>query len=250
MSKNKSPGPDGLTVEFFCHFWDSIGPILVDVFNTCYEDLNLCESVKSSNRRLVFKKGDKKNLKIWRPISLLNVDYKICSKALSTRLAQVLEKITSPDQTCSILGRSISSNIILLHYILDYVERNDETGILISLDQETAFDRVDRSFLENLLQRFGFGSAFCNWISTLYNGANMQTIINGFLSSKIDLQRGVRQGDSLSPMLYILCVEVLACQIKNTPEIKGLLLPGAKGKRFKVGQYADDTTDYLKNLRS
>lgn len=164
MSKNKSPGPDGLTAEFYCYFWDSIGPVLVDVFNTCYEELNLCESMKTSNTRLVFKKGDKKNLKNWRPISPLNVDYKICSKALSIRLAQVLEKIISPDQTCSVPGRSISSNIILLRDILDYVERTDETGILISLDQEKAFNRVDRSFLENLLRRFGFGSSFCNWI--------------------------------------------------------------------------------------
>ncbi len=182
------------------------------------------------------------------PISLLNVDYKICSKALSIRLSQVLEKIVSPDQTCSVPGRSISSNITLLRDMLEYVERTNETGILISLDQEKAFDRVDRTFLMNLLQRFG--SSFCNWISTLYNGANMQIIVNRWLSNRIDLKRGVRQGDSLSPMLYILCVEVLACQIRNSPEIEGFLLPGAKGKHFKVGQYADDTTGYLKNFRS
>lgn len=250
MSKNKSPGPDGLTVEFYSKFWHSLGPILVDVINTCYSQSNLCESMKTSNTRLVFKKGDKRSLKNWRPISLLNVDYKICSKALSIRLSQVLENIVSPDQTCSVPGRSISSNLTTLRDMLDYVERTNETGILISLDQEKAFDRVDRSFLMNLLQRFGFGSSFCKWISVLYNGASMQVIVNGWLSRKIELHRGVRQGDSLSPMLYILCVEVLACQIRNTPDIEGFLLPGAKGKHFKVGQYADDTTGYVKNLRS
>ena len=250
MCRNKSPGPDGLSVEFYCKFWDLIGPILLDVFNTCYADSNLCDSMKTSNTRLVFKKGDRKNLKNWRPISLLNVDYKICSKALSLRLSLVLESIVTPDQTCSVPGRSISSNLVMLRDMLDYIDRTNEPGILVSLDQEKAFDRVDRTFLMNLLQHFGFGLSFCKWISTLYHEANMQIMVNGWLSRKIDLQRGVRQGDSLSPMLYILCVEVLAAKIRNTPEIEGFLLPGARGKCFTVGQYADDTTSFLRNLRS
>ena len=206
--------------------------------------------MKTSATRLVFKKGDRKNLKNWRPISLLNVDYKICSRALSLRLSKVLDTIVDPDQTCSVPGRSISSNLVLLRDTLEYIERTDETGILVSLDQEKAFDRVDRVFLMNLLRHFGFRPSFCNWISTLYRGANMRIFVNGWLSDKVDLQRGVRQGDSLSPMLYILCVEVLACNIRNTPEIEGFLLPGARGKRFKVSQYADDTTGYLKDFRS
>jgi len=250
MSKNKSPGPDGLSVEFYSKFWDLLGPILLEVINHCYADSDLCDSMKTSNTRLVFKKGDRKNLKNWRPISLLNVDYKICSKALSSRLSLVLEKIVTPDQTCSVPGRSISSNLIMLRDMLDYIDRTNEPGILISLDQEKAFDRVDRTFLMNLLRRFGFGPSFCSWISTLYHGANMQIMVNGWLSQKIELQRGVRQGDSLSPMLYILCVEVLAAKIRNTPEIEGFLLPGARGKCFKVGQYADDTTGFLRGLRS
>lgn len=133
------------------------------------------------------------------------MDYKICSKALSLRLSLVLETIVTPDQTCSVLGRSISSNLVMLRDMLDYIDRTDEPGILISLDQEKAFDHVDRSFLMNLLWHLGFGPSFCKWISTLYRGANMQLMVNGWLSRKIDLQRGVRQGDSLSPMLYILC---------------------------------------------
>lgn len=250
MSRNKSPGPDGLSVEFYSKFWNLLGPILRDVINLCYADSDLCDSMKTSYTRLVFKKGDRKSLKNWRPISLLNVDYKICSKALSSRLSLVLEKIVTPDQTCSVPGRSISSNLVMLRDMLDYIDRTNESGILISLDQEKAFDRVDRSFLMNLLQHFGFGPSFCRWILTLYHGANMQIMINGWLSRKIELQRGVRQGDSLSPMLYILCVEVLAAKIRSTPAIEGFLLPGARGKSFKVGQYADDTTGFLKSLYS
>ena len=88
MSQNKSPGPDGLSVEFYSKFWSRLGPILLEVINLCYSDFDLCESMKTSNTRLVFKKGDRKSLKNWRPISLLNVDYKICSKALSSVISR------------------------------------------------------------------------------------------------------------------------------------------------------------------
>ena len=250
MAHNKSPGPDGLSVEFYSAFWARLGPILVRVFNVCYNRGDLSDSMKESATRLIFKKGDRKSLKNWRPISLLNVDYKICSKALSLRLSKVLGSVTSTDQTCSVPGRSIVSNLSLLRDTLDYVSRTNETGILVSLDQEKAFDRVDRSFLLKLLNHFGFGPSFCRWISTLYNGAFMRIIVNGFLSDRVNLCRGVRQGDSLSPMLYILCVEVLACKIRDSSDIIGFSLPGAEGRQFKVGQYADDTTSFVKDTRS
>ena len=196
------------------------------------------------------KKGDRKDLKNWRPISLLNVDYKICSKVLSLRLSKVLEFIVDPDQTCSVPGRKITSNLHILRDVLDHIDRTNETGILISLDQEKAFDRVNRTFLLNLLSRFGFGPSFFFWINTLYNGANMRIIVNEWLSDTIPLSRGVRQGDSLSPLLYILCVETLACKIRNNPDIEGFLLPGARGLCYKVGIYADDTTCIVKSYRS
>ena len=138
----------------------------------------------------------------------------------------------------------------MLRDVLDYIELTDETGILVSLDQEKAFDRVDRAFLLTLLRPFGFGPDFCRWISTFYAGANMQIILNGWLTGPIFLQRGVRQGDPLSPLMYVLCVEVLACLIRNSKRIRGFLLPGAKGKQFKVQQYADDTTTFVKDYSS
>ena len=98
--------------------------------------------------------------------------------------------------------------------------------------------------------RFGFGPSFCFWINTLYNGANMRIIVNEWLSDAIPLSRGVRQGDSLSPLLYILCVETLACKIRNNPDMEGFLLPGARGLCYKVGVYADDTTCIVKSYRS
>ena len=249
-NRNKCPGPDGLTVEFYVFFWDKLGETLVRVFNHSLACGDLPNSMKASVTRLVHKKDDKRDLKNWRPISLLNVDYKICSKAISLCLAKVLGSIIDPDQTCSVPGRSIFSNLGLLRDTLALIERTNEPGILVSLDQEKAFDRVDRSFLLNLLKLFGFGPWFCSCISTLYNGAYMQVLVNDFLSDPISLQRGVRQGDALSPLLYVLCVEVLACKIRATCDIKGFLLPGAGRLQFKVSQYADDATVFVKDESS
>ena len=105
-------------------------------------------------------------------------------------------------------------------------------------------------FVLNLLGRFGFGPSFICWVSTLYNGASVQIIVNGWLTDPVPLARGVRQGDSLSPLLNILCVETLACKIKECSEIEGFLLLGARAAQYKVGLYADDTTSFVKTVRS
>ena len=140
MNTNKAPRPDGLSVEFYLKFWDILGPHLVNVFNPCSEAGEMCSSMKTSNTCVIFKKGDRKSLKNWCPISLLNVDDQICSKALFVRLSKVLQFIVDPDQTCSVPGQRISSILHLLQDILDYIDCTNETGILISLDQDKAFN--------------------------------------------------------------------------------------------------------------
>ena len=103
--------------------------------------------MKGRVSRLIFKnRGVRKCLKNWRPISFLNLDYKIFSKVITSRLSKVLSFIIHPDQTCSIPGRSIFSNVTLLRDTLDYIERTNETAILVSLDQVKALDRVNRGF--------------------------------------------------------------------------------------------------------
>ena len=203
MSTQKTPGADGLAQEFYAKFWDLLGPILVEVYNFSFDCGTFSPSMRSSITCLLYKKDDKRNLKNWRPISLLNIDYKICSKALSYRLSKVLPVLIHEDQTCSVPGQSIFDNLKLLLDTLDYVNLTNEQGILLSLDQKEAFDRVDRSFLMQCLRRFGFGPDFQTWISSLYCNASMQVIVNGFLTDSVPLKRGVRQGDPLSPLLYI-----------------------------------------------
>ena len=189
LNYDKSPGSDGFSVEFFVHFWPSLGPLLLRVVNASFLDGELCESMKCSITRLIYKKhGDIKDLKNWRRISLLNIDYKRISKAITLRLSQVLHTIVASDQACSIPGRSIFSNVTLIRDVLDYIDITNEPAILFSLDQEKAFDRVNRSFLLDLLHHLGFGPNFCRWITTLYNEAFMQIILNDFFTDKIYLR--------------------------------------------------------------
>ena len=169
-----------------------------------------------------------------------------------SRLSKVPSFIIHPDQTCSIPGRSIFSNLTLLRDTLDYIEHTNETAILVSLaiDQEKAFDRVNRSFLLHLLVTVGFGPNFCPWIATLHNGVHMRIILNNWLTERLSLERSVRQGDSLSPLLNVLCIEVLANLIRGSPRMEGFLPPGSGGLQAKVRLYADDTTLLLKDSRS
>ena len=157
--------------------------------------------MKGSVTRLNFnKRGDVKHLKNWRTICLLNVDYKIISKAIALRLPKVLEHIVHPDQTCSVSGRSTFSNVSFLRDVLDYIQRTDESAILIGLDQEKALDLVNRPFLLKLCHVYSFGPDFYRWICTFYNGAFMQIIRNSWLTEVISLERGVGQGNLLSPL--------------------------------------------------
>jgi hypothetical protein len=118
---------------------------------------------------LLYKnKGDIHELKHWRPISLLNIDYKILSHVLANRLKLTLSDLIMPNQSCGEKGRQISDHILSIKSILDYMESNHQSGALILFDQEKAFDKIETKFTFKTLQKNGFGPNFINWIKTLY----------------------------------------------------------------------------------
>ena len=246
MQTNKSPGADGFPVEFYRRFWSSLGQDLVEVPNYSYEHGQLSDSQKQGIIRLLYKKDDPLLLKNWRPISLLNTDYKICTKVLANRLKKVLSVILSEDQTCGVPGRSIYDNLFLLRDTLDYIDHKQLSAALISSDQEKAFHHVNHSFLQHVLTRFNFGPSFRQWVNIVYTEIHSCVLNNGWLSAKIKLYRGVRQGCPLSPLLYCLVAETLGQAIRHDNSIRGIPIPGAN-KQSKVSQYAHDTTLILAN---
>ena len=245
MKPNKSPGSDGLTSAFYLKFFPLLGNTLCDIINLAYETGEMSDSQKHSYIPLICKdetRGDE--MKCYRPISLLNIDYKVISKAITNRLGRVLPKIIGIDQTCSVKGRSIFDNLHLIRNVMDYVDQKNLTASFICLDQEKAFDRVSRSYMFDTLRAFGFNDNFLRWIKLLYNDISSSVIINNYISDSFPIKRGVRQGCSLSMSLYIICFEPFAHKIRNLEDIKGLQMPRSASE-VKLSLYADESTAIL-----
>ena len=183
----------------------------------------------------------------WRPITLLNVDYKIASKAITKRLEKVLALLINPDQTGFIKGRYIGQNIRLINDILEQTKLRNIPGILLQLDFRKAFDTIKWDFIQRTIALFNFGESIQRWISIFYVNTESAVLNNGFCTNYFRLSRGVRQDCPLSPCLFILAAELLACKIRQDKEIQGIKL---FGRELKLSQFADDTTLLNSNCKS
>ena len=179
---DKSPGMDGLTYEFYKSFWQLLVKDLVQVFNRSFGNKELPDSQNCGLLTLFSKKGERALLSNWRPISLLNTDYKILAKALSVRLSKVLANMVSDDQTCGVPGRTILNNLFILRDLAVICKQKNIPAAIIGIDQMKALDRVNWSFMYKTLRPFGFKDTFVQWIPLLYSGAKSIVKVNGFLS--------------------------------------------------------------------
>ena len=240
----KTPGCDGLPYEFYKIFWQLLGQDLHEVYLYCLtHNSGLTVSQRTSLIALLYKKGDKQALQNWRPISLLCTDYKILAITLSNRLKQKLHVILHVDQTSGVPGRTINENLFLTRNLIAYANQKETRGYIVTLDQEKAFDRLDRDFLFQIMKKMNFGSVFISWIKTLYQDTQSSVLVNGHVSMRFPVTRGVRQGCHLSAPLYSIYAETLGEEIRTNPGIHGFFLPG--NQEVKVMQYADDITLYL-----
>ena len=188
------------------------------------------------------KKKDPLLLTNWRPISLLNTDYKLATKCIATRLKKVLPHLIKSDQTGYIKGRFIGEKIRLISDIIEQHENNE--GMILFLDFEKAFDSLEWGYLFKVLDIMNFGPSFLNWIHTFYSNISSGVVNNGYSSEFFSLQRGVRQGCPLSGLLFVLAVEPLAHQIRINDSIKGL----ENGNKItKLSLYTDDTTAFIRD---
>lgn len=243
MKNCKSPGNDGFTSEFFKFFWSDIGVFILRSLNYAYKSGSLSVTQKQGIITCIPKPNKSRHLlKNWRPISLLNVIYKLASSVIANRIKTVLDSIVHEDQKGFISGRFIGENIRLIYDILFETKQHNIPGLLLSIDFQQAFDSVSWKFISKTLDYFNFGPSLKKWIKLFENGAESCILQNGFLSDFFYLQRGCRQGDPVSPYLFILCAEVLSLMLRKENAIKGIDI---NDKSYLLSQYADDTQIFL-----
>ena len=248
LENNKSPGSDGFTAEFYKTFWSMINLFVYESYLYAFKTGRLSIDQRRGVLTLLPKpQKDIRYLSNWRPISLLNTDFKILAKVLASRLQKVISSIISTDQSGYIKGRCIGENIRSILDIIEHSSSKINPGLMVFLDFEKAFDTVSWSFLTKTLKYFNFGENFIKWISILYQDITSCVVNNGTASSFFKVGRGIRQGCPISSLLFILVVEVLAINLRSNPKINALKF---KNQAVLISQLADDTTLFIKDTPS
>ena len=192
----------------------------------------------------IYKKKDQTDISNYRPITLLNTDYKLLTKVLAIQLMEHITTLTHEDQAGFIPKRSIYDHIRLAKAIITYADITEEDGTIVALDQEKAYDKIRHDYLWKTLEAFNLPNMFIETVRALYQNAKMQVMVNGILSDPFKITRGIRQGDPLSCPIFDLRIEPLACMIHSSPNLKGFKIPGLK-EPLKTNLFADDTNLYL-----
>ena len=240
---NKAPGPDGYTNEFFKFFKEELKTWLFRAYNEAYASGSLSDLITMGTITCIPKSGKLRNtLKNWRPLTLLNGSYKFLSSMIAERLKSILPTIINNDQTGFISNRFIGENTRLIYDTIVYTEAEEIPGLLIIVDYAKAFDTIEWNFIDEVFKIFGFGPIFTKWVKLLRNNSRSKIEQNGFFSENISLSRGCRQGDPISPYVFVLCAEILSHVIREKKDINGIVV---YDKETKLTQYADGTTIFL-----
>ncbi|XP_056864246.1 uncharacterized protein LOC130511334 [Raphanus sativus] len=255
INPEKAPGPDGMTSLFYQRFWATVGKDVCAMVREFFITGELDERINATNICLIPKTERPAKMSEFRPISLCNVGYKIISKILSTRLKRILPKIISETQSAFVSGRLITDNIFVAQEMFHALRTNQSCKgkyVAIKTDMSKAYDRVEWSFMEALLLKFGFDAHWVNLVMKCVSTVSYQVLINGEARGYIKPSRGLRQGDPISPFLFILCTEVLISHIRQTEATKKI-----SGMKIARGSpaishllFADDSLFFCKAEQS
>jgi hypothetical protein len=216
FSKDKSPGPDGWTVEFYLHFFDLVGPDLLELVEDNRLRGKVIGAINSTFLTLIPKSDIPTTFGDFRPISLCNLCYKLISKIIATRIKPFLSRILSIEQLGFLKGRQILDAIDTAQECLHNIKAKKSKAIILKLDLKKAFDCIDWDFIRLVLVQTGFNQQLIKWIMSCVDNANLAILVNGESSSFFHMGRGLRQGCPLSPLLFILAMEALSLLLKST----------------------------------
>lgn len=255
--RSKAPGPDGFTFKFIKQYWDTIGNDFVDMVKRFELDGFIPRGCNSSFIALVPKKYDPVHVSDYRPISLLGCQYKVIAKLLANRLIQVVSSIVSEVQSAYIKGRQIIDGPLMINEIISWATKKNKRLFLLKVDFEKAFDSLVWNFLYHIMEQMGFSVKWRTWIKGCLESAFASVIVNGSPTKEFKLHKGLRQGDPISPFLFIIAVEALHVSIQEA-KCKGIFQGidvGSNNINISHLQFADDaiilgkwSVDNAKNL--
>ena len=237
-----APGLDGITIEFYKSFSKQLTPILCEIYNNIFLRKTLTSSQKHAYVKLLPKAGPSKDITNWRPVSLLNVDYKILAKILANRITPLLDDYISPNQQCGLPNRQMTNIHQNLLAVLEYAKDTHTPITFLQLDFSKAFDSLSHSFLFSVLHYANLPPPIITWIKIMLSDVDSQIQVNESKTPRIPLKKGVRQGCPLSMLLFILATDILSQKIRKNSNLPGMKLMKTE---IKTQQYADDVTCIL-----
>eukprot|EP00253_Pinus_taeda_P015705 PITA_15705 len=248
MKRNKAPGPDGYTVEFFQAGWKFLAAEVLEVVEEARINQRIWPGINSTLLTLIPKTNQAEQADGFRPIALCNVIYKIVASIAAQRLKLILPSIISPEKTGFVEGRQILDGLVVAQEVLHTMKTKKEKGMLIKLDLSKAYDRLSWKYLERILKAFGFCDRWVNWVISMISTLNFSILLNGAPTATFNASRGLRQGDPLSPFLFIISAEGLGRYFKKEArerKIQGLRLWGNR-TTVTHQQFVDDIMIYCK----
>ncbi|GJT38736.1 RNA-directed DNA polymerase, eukaryota [Tanacetum coccineum] len=240
-ASSKAPGPDGFNFNFIKTFWNIIKIEFLECIRFFETSGRLANRCNPSFIVLIPKRKDPLGFGNYRPISLIGCVYKIIYKILANRLAKVIDTVISPNQAAFISGRQILDGVLVANEIIRMATIEESKLLLFKVDFEKAFDSVNWPFLLDTMRQMGFGSKWRSWISSCLSSASISILINGSPTKEFKLERGLRQGDPLSPFLFLIVAEALQVSILEACDIglyKGIFL-AKSGANLSLLEYAD-----------
>ncbi|KAL8509574.1 hypothetical protein ACS0TY_016699 [Phlomoides rotata] len=240
---NKSPGPDGYNFKFIKGFWNLLEEEVVRFCSEFHCNGNLAKGINSTFIVLIPKVRNPLSIKEFRPISLVGCLYKIIAKLLAARLASVLKTHIALNQSAFVKDRHIVDSIVVANEVIDEARKLKKSMFVFKIDFEKAYDSIRFSFLFDILERMGFDSRWIGWIRECVSTAYSSIIINGSPTKEFHMEKGLRQGDPLSPFLFLIVANCLNLMMKGAVDKEQFspCIVGSKKVEVSILQYADDT---------